>query len=275
MAIIYKIYNDINDNVYIGETIRTLEQRWKQHKINSQDLSIVGHLQLAMRKYGLENFHIEEIEKCADEKRFERERYWIEYYNSYYNGYNATLGGEGKKNYDYRKIYELWEEGTSTKEIMKKLGCCNTTIQAALKKYGIQYIDYINRTFAKPVLQYSRDGIFIREYKSINEAGKALGLVNGTNIGKCCRGEIKTSKGYIWKYKEDPTSIEELVKNKKKNTTGKIVQQFTLDNILLNTYNSCEEAGKALGKKSGSCINRCARGERSTAYGYIWKYKGE
>jgi len=30
----------------------------------------------------------------------EREKYWIKFYDSYYNGYNATLGGEGRKEYE-------------------------------------------------------------------------------------------------------------------------------------------------------------------------------
>lgn len=50
-----------------------------------------------------------------------------------------------------------------------------------------------------------------------------MGSANGSNILKCCHGEIKTSKGYIWKFAEDPTSIEELVVTKKKNTTSKPV----------------------------------------------------
>jgi hypothetical protein len=48
-----------------------------------------------MRKYGIENFDIKEIE-CVDNKELsEREMYWIKYYNTYYDGYNATKGGEG------------------------------------------------------------------------------------------------------------------------------------------------------------------------------------
>ena len=35
------------------------------------------------------------IELTSKEKLFEREKYWIEYYDSYNNGYNETKGGEG------------------------------------------------------------------------------------------------------------------------------------------------------------------------------------
>lgn len=272
MAFIYKIYNDVNDNLYIGETIRPIEKRWQQHKDKAKDKNITGHLQLAMRKYGINKFHIEIIEECSDDKRFERERYWINYYNSYENGYNSTLGGEGINEYDYNEIYKLWCSGKSVEQICEDINCCNTTVQNALKTKGIKYIDHINRIFAKPVLQYSTSGQFIAKYNSANEAGRVLGRLNGSNIIKCCKGEIKTSLGYIWKYEDDDITIEELVKTKKKKTTGKVVLQFDLENNFIAEYESCEKAGKLL-NKSGSVINRCARGERKTAYGYKWKYK--
>lgn len=47
-----------------------------------------------MRKYGINNFHIIEIEECNNDNLNEREKYWIKYYNSVENGYNATYGGE-------------------------------------------------------------------------------------------------------------------------------------------------------------------------------------
>ena len=51
----------------------------------------------------------------------------------------------------------------------------------------------------KPVLQYSIEGIFIRKYDSVRDAGKEFG-VDGSSITMCCRGKTKTAYGYIWKY---------------------------------------------------------------------------
>lgn len=272
MAFIYKIYNDVNNNLYIGETIRPLVKRWWQHQKAAQDINICGHLQLAMRKYGIDKFHIEIIEECADDIRFDREKYWIEYYNSYYDGYNSSLGGEGATLYQYEEIVELWNEGKNITEICKELGCCDTTVQTVLRANGVTYMDHMIRNQGKPVEQYTTKGEFVASYSCANEAGRSLGLVNGGNIIKCCLGEIKTSKGFIWKYADDNTPIEEIVKNKKKNTTGKVVLQYTLSDEFIAEYESCEQAGKTLGL-NGSGINRCARGERKTAYGYKWKYK--
>lgn len=53
----------------------------------------------------------------------------------------------------------------------------------------------------KPVLQYTLDGQFIREWDSCLAVEKELGIKNG-NISSCCKGKQKTAYGYIWRYKE-------------------------------------------------------------------------
>lgn len=51
----------------------------------------------------------------------------------------------------------------------------------------------------KPVLQYTIDGKFVREWKSTAECGRN-GFIQ-SSISACCRGKLKTYKGFIWKYK--------------------------------------------------------------------------
>jgi group I intron endonuclease len=53
----------------------------------------------------------------------------------------------------------------------------------------------------KPVLQYSKDGIFIQEFTSTTEAGRALGKKTGSAIGECASGKRPSIYGYIWKFK--------------------------------------------------------------------------
>lgn len=50
----------------------------------------------AIRKYGVENFSFEVLEECDTSLLDEKEVYYINLYNSYKEGYNATLGGQGK-----------------------------------------------------------------------------------------------------------------------------------------------------------------------------------
>lgn len=90
---IYIIHNSINDKKYIGQTTRTIEVRWKEHLQESQNLDCHYAIYNAMRKYGVENFWVEELEKCETKDLDEREKYWIKHYNSFKKGYNSTPRG--------------------------------------------------------------------------------------------------------------------------------------------------------------------------------------
>jgi group I intron endonuclease len=75
---IYKITNNINKKVYIGQT-NNLKKRWNEHKRlgnsnNSSKKSINSKLYSAMKKYGVENFTIEVIEESTENYN-EREKY--------------------------------------------------------------------------------------------------------------------------------------------------------------------------------------------------------
>lgn len=92
MGFIYKITNDINDKIYIGQTTQTIEQRWKQHQYSAKYYKY--ELYNAINKYGIEHFKIEIVEECDNSELNTKEIYWIKKYNSYEKGYNMTLGGE-------------------------------------------------------------------------------------------------------------------------------------------------------------------------------------
>jgi hypothetical protein len=56
--------------------------------------------------------------------------------------------------------------------------------------------------YNKVVLQY-KNGILIKEWACVKDAGTALGLKKFDAIRNCCRGQSKTSSGYEWAYKDD------------------------------------------------------------------------
>ena len=56
------------------------------------------------------------------------------------------------------------------------------------------------------VNQYDKNGKFINQYESTGAAARALGAHSGSHIGECCRGKIKTYKGFVWRYAEDIVS---------------------------------------------------------------------
>lgn len=94
--IIYKIQNKINNKVYIGQTTRTLNERKREHI--SKGNNGYFFIQKAIKKYGEDNFEWSVICNCNDRKELNKmEKYYIKEYDSYRNGYNMTLGGDGHK----------------------------------------------------------------------------------------------------------------------------------------------------------------------------------
>lgn len=127
---IYKITNLKNNKSYIGQSIY-IEKRWSNEKASSKnpnDKNYNTALSKALRKHGIENFNFKILEICDKEDLSEREIHYIDLYNSYFNGYNETSGGEGVPNISFKltqkdidEIYDLLlNSDLSQKEIAEK-----------------------------------------------------------------------------------------------------------------------------------------------------------
>lgn len=207
---IYKIYNDINDKLYIGKTLSTIEERFKQHcHDKTKRVYEKRPLYNAMNKYGDKYFHIELIEECDIELLAQRECYWIEYYNTYYNGYNATKGGDGRQLYDYNLIVELYQSGLLIKEITDIIGCDRFVVKNALNLAGINSSTNMVAKSSKPIAAYTLDNILIRQFNSQSDAARWLieeGIAQtdsiknvGYAIGRAANGDRKTAYKMLWK----------------------------------------------------------------------------
>lgn len=113
--IIYKITNIDNNKVYIGQTCQDLEVRIKAHKYYNGVIS----------KNKMENYTIDVLEECDTLSDLdERERYWINHYDSIKNGYNKYVGGSNTRTYNRTYILTLpdgtEEEWKSMKAISRK-----------------------------------------------------------------------------------------------------------------------------------------------------------
>ena len=211
MAYIYKIVNDINSKIYIGQTSLSIEQRFKTHCSDRTKRGFEKRpLYDAMNKYGIEHFHIELIEE-TDEPN-EREVYWISFYDSYHNGYNATKGGEGTKILDYEAIKTFYLKTKSVKETAKEFNSDKGHISSILKSLGISQEEIQTngrKSIEKRVEQYDKSGKYIQTFESVSEAGKSIwdgksdfkGMKS--HISQTCRGKRKTAYGYIWRHEKE------------------------------------------------------------------------
>ena len=204
MAYIYKIENQINHKIYIGKTNYTNPQkRWKQHQADSKKDSC-NHRALyrALNKYGVENFSFEIIEETQNPE--EREKYYIALYNTYHNGYNETLGGDGASylNLPEQDICKFYLKPHTLIETSQYFNHDIETIKQILYKYNIQIVSgqEINKQkFSLPVAKLNKKtGEIIEIYSSISEAERNNNC--HTHIKDVCHGKRISAGGYRWKF---------------------------------------------------------------------------
>lgn len=130
---IYIIKNNINDKVYIGQSLNA-QKRFLEHCKGNYDNSLID---AAIQKYGKEHFYYEILESQIENYN-EREKYWIKQYNSLNPlGYNLLEGGQEPPRY-------IGEEHPSAKlsdaEVLKLKEDLRTTkmsLNEIAKKYNI------------------------------------------------------------------------------------------------------------------------------------------
>lgn len=126
-------------------------------------------------------------------------------------GYNSTEGGESTKGYKFTKEQLDYFHNIVIKNRRSMKGECNPNYGNHLSDeakerlrqahLGLKASLETRMKMSKPVIQYTLDGEFIKEYYSITSAAQEVGC-NPSLIMRVCQGKKKTAKGYIWKYKE-------------------------------------------------------------------------
>lgn len=295
--------------MYIGKTKYNIETRYKQHLQKANEDKILYPLYKAMRKYGIENFTVEEIEKIDNEEKLnEREKYWIEYYDTYIKhgkGYNCTLGGEGNSTIDENEVYELWDEGYGIQQISDILHNDRSAIRNVLK----QYDDYIyvkeNNIFHrkipnvneqdevvnncsrkgrgkdkkkrkvtyryhhKRILQYDLKGNYLNKFLNMHDAERKTG-VSAKNIHLAVNHKQKHAGNYQWRF-EDDKDIPTDISQEIKIYKQKVKQIDKTNNKIINVFESAAEASRITGINS-ICIREVCHGDRITAGGFKWEY---
>lgn len=208
MGYIYKITNTKNNKIYIGKTTTCIQDRFSKHIYESKNANVKGYsfiLHKAFRKYGIDNFIIEEVEEIDNSMLNDREIYWINAYSSMIpNGYNMTFGGEGSVKINYDLVYSLWDDGNSIAQIAKIVNHSISQIRHILLDYNNFSVEAnAQRTIdatKKKVGQYDKNtNELIKIHDSIKDAAAAVN-VDRSCISRCCSGKKKSSRGFVWKF---------------------------------------------------------------------------
>lgn len=232
---IYK-HTSPSNKVYIGITSQKPENRWR----NGNGYKKHIHFYNAIQKYGWNNFQHEILfanltKKEAEKKEIEL----IEKYKSNQKkyGYNISNGGNsnGKHSDETRTkikeshfdisganhpMYGKHHSDEARKKISEsKIGKQHTIsnetrikISNALKgrKMEKEWVEKMADGHRKPILQYSLDNKLVKRWSSITDIEKELGIAH-QSITACCKGRIKTSHNYIWKYDCKNIKEEEVI----------------------------------------------------------------
>lgn len=222
---LYKITNLVNSKIYIGKTYVELKDRWKLHKYDAlrEDRPNKTKFQNAIRKYGPENFKIELIAQFEEGELEQKEIEYIQKYDSYKNGYNSTLGGDGYKidTLDEQLIISMYKNGMSISMIMLELGLgTGRQVSKILKDAGF----VISRQTKVYVEQYDLYGNLLNTFESKMDAWKWLVENYRDNMKKNTAyyyikqssEQGNTAFGYKWKQYETEIIAENdgLVNNK-------------------------------------------------------------
>lgn len=217
-GIIYKITNKVNGKSYIGQTRYSLEFRWRQH-IHKKDNTYFHN---ALRKYGINNFSIEIIEECEISKLNEREIFYIAKFNTFKDGYNLTIGGDGNRrllldNY-YDEIKDLYLSGFSSNKIATLYNVDKASIVKILKQLGVKIrsnsLNINNQEFKELVEDY-RTGYSLRvlakRYNCSAPALKEFLIKKGVSLKEkyCILDNIEKQKELINEYTSNRITIAE------------------------------------------------------------------
>ena len=183
---IYIIKNYCNKKVYIGQTIQSIQERFRQH-MKPSTIKKKGSYKIynAIAKYGKENFYVELLEETTPDKLDEREIFYIEKFDSYKNGYNSTNGGDTKticKVQDIDKLKEMFNDHKTFKEMSEYFGVNKATIQRTLHSIGLRRKNKISKEFLlenQHLFNYQIAKIFDVCEDTVSRAFKKYGIPRG------------------------------------------------------------------------------------------------
>lgn len=273
--LIYKITNTANGKVYIGETCRSLNERFCQH---CAETSCCTKLKRAIKKYGKESFVIEQIDHAhSKEEAFNKEEFWIKHYDSVNKGYNILHNRYSSANKPCKRVY-CYE----TKQIFNSAGEC-------ARFFGITSSSIIGCCSGRRSMTHNKHFCFVddcgipqtqtikwsrpnhtqiicvetgRVFDTVRSAAKWLGK-SEMCIFKCLKGESIRTGGYHWEY-ANPEYYPPKINKKRHFHKTLCVETGTV-------FETAKEAADWAGVHLNSIL-QCCHGKSKTSGGLHWKF---
>lgn len=311
-GIIYCIKNLVNEKMYVGQTIKSLEERWAMHRI----IATSGkghHLHASIRKHGVQSFSASVIDTCStDEELNEKEILWISKLGTYGpGGYNETLGGDGVRGLKWSSerlrdasiavvaydplTGERVHEFPSYSAASRAVG--NIAIHSAVSGHiatasgliwkkaseSFEKSDFDKNQarycrIKKRISAFNKQGEYITSYSCARAAATATG-VNVSNIHTACKSKRTTTfGGYLWRYDGDIVRDDEIfrasISTRIGGLSGKHIMLVSSEGQELRRFISCAQAARELGLKQHQ-VARCVSGRLKNVSGFIFRVADE
>lgn len=287
---IYKVTNKINLHMYIGQTLRTIEDRWKEHVKDAKGQVDEYYFHRAIRKYGKDSFLVEQIELLTDNTVDElkkqlnkREKYYIHLFNTYNPcGYNGSIGGEGcciraidhysldkKFLCQYDSITSAYiATGLSMGHIVENCNGINLGTRCGFFRYAGEPLDKFDTIYrpngAIRINKFNLDGEIVSSYKSVTD------ICNEYNVTRRIACSWKDKHLLIDNQYVFFLETEDFDYNKITVPFISKIDVFDLNMNYIRTFNSQSEAGRILCLDNSS-ISKCCLGKISHVKNYIFR----
>ncbi len=299
---VYTISFDGGKKVYIGSASANSSKiksgngfynRWKKHiHMLRNNKHHSPALQNAFNKHGESKISFQVLEECEPNNCIAREQYYIDYFDSFKNGYNGRPVADSNFGYkpteshklklkaNYKKfrdniapqVIALYEQNKTTREISKKLNISRSFISKIFMENNVNSKNVASYT-KKSIYQYSLDGCFIKKWDSIRGCADALGI-KPVSIRFVLNGKCKQSNGFY--FNQDKLNKNEVIKriNKIGNWNPKTKEYINIKQIdsnggYIKTWKNVREIMNSFGCKNNGPITRAIK-ENKKYKGFLW-----
>ena len=286
-GIIYLVVNNVNNKVYVGQTVFTFKKRYKNNFVKETKND---YLKRAIKKYGIENFIItEEFDiGYSKEELDELEKEYIKFYkaNDKSYGYNYLSGGhngkhnaESKAKIGMKQIGELnhmygkyGKDNPKYTRVSLKCDICGIDIEVLkcnLKRSIHHYCSKECRSEGQS--RYMKKEITAKQKYSCQICGETFekypSQVKDRKHLYCSRKCQNKGFQELFKGKDNPNFANGSKIEGSKNGRAKKVLCITTGEVF-----GCSRDAETKYSIARGCVSACCRGKQKTSHDFEWKY---